>query len=68
MNNIEVQNATATTVDKTSASNSERAAYTSPVLHVYGSVSKLTMGATGTGPDGVMMTMNAMSGMGGGLG
>ncbi len=37
----------------------ERAAYAPPVLHVYGSVSRLTMGTTGTGPDGVMMTMTS---------
>jgi hypothetical protein len=35
-----------------------RQAYTSPQLRVYGPVSRLTMGATGTGPDGVMMTMS----------
>ena len=64
MKDIEVESATTTAVPAASADSSQRAAYTSPVLHVYGSVSKLTMGATGTGPDGVMMTMTGMSGMG----
>jgi hypothetical protein len=35
--------------------------YSPPVLHVYGPVSRLTMGATGTGADGTMLTMNLMS-------
>ncbi|MEO8742914.1 MAG: hypothetical protein ABI365_06965 [Lysobacteraceae bacterium] len=66
MKDIEVGNTAATAVHESTTSGSQRAAYTSPVLHVYGSVSKLTMGATGTGPDGVMMTMTPR--MGGGLG
>ena len=45
----------ATTLENSSPQ--PRAAYSTPELRVYGSVSKLTMGATGTGPDGVMMTM-----------
>ena len=38
-----------------------RTAYTSPQLRVYGSVAQLTMGTTGTGADGVMMTMVGMT-------
>ena len=34
-----------------------REAYTPPQLRVYGSIAQLTMGTTGTGADGVMMTM-----------
>jgi hypothetical protein len=38
-----------------------RTPYSPPVLHVYGPVSRLTMGATGTGADGVMLTMTMVS-------
>ena len=41
-------------VNEEIAPNSHRAAYLSPVLTIYGSVSRLTMGATGSGIDGVM--------------
>ncbi len=60
MKDIEVETASTETAQTPAAAGSQRAAYTAPVLHVYGSVSKLTMGTTGTGPDGVMMTMTGM--------
>jgi hypothetical protein len=47
------------------ASDSPRAAYTRPVLHVYGSVSQLTMGFGGSSVDSIMIS-NKMLVMGGG--
>jgi len=38
-----------------------RAPYTRPILHVYGSVSNLTQGTTGSVADGAVMTQMAMS-------
>lgn len=44
-----------------SSANARKAVYSKPVLHVYGSVSKLTMGASGSVADGAVMTQMAMS-------
>lgn len=41
--------------------NTPKAVYSKPVLHVYGSVSKLTMGTNGSVADGAVMTQMAMS-------
>ena len=61
MKDVQVNDShTATAPENTKAR--PRQVYTSPQLRVYGPVSRLTMGATGTGPDGVMMTMTGMAG------
>ena len=43
-----------------------RAAYTRPVLHVYGSVSQLTMGFGGSSVDSIMISNRMLMGGGGG--
>ena len=48
-------------LDGSAVVKARKAPYSRPVLHVYGSVSKLTMGTSGSVADGAVMTQMAMS-------